>query len=499
MLDSSTWKIRESASYSCSATFEDLSDLLAEYLHIPQSFEITFSTSAPDNAEDGTPPEGTPPSPNAAIRSEGNIVISSTTGLRGRVTLSNDGTHYRITSVGDLRVHQGQMVMVTDPAVTSELAPHLLTSSAKPTGIPSPGFSIQATAASIADARLIVGVDERGLLMDLSVTISDQNNVVIGKGIGSTATFGLRLPAISLAVDKSVSPAFGLGKAPLRVIRPSHDLLGCAGTIYPLTSAETTDWIALVQRGQCSFFEKLHVAAMAGAAGVLVWEGEEASRPGEAWNGDGMDRPLIRPSAEPGTDDVRLVEGVGMVYLGDRLGKALNDGIDDKERRSEEGVSGTDYLTVTFEPVMEGFASHAGLQPAIGGMSGEEGVILDLENDKQLELLFSSDSELVGSSVDMDMLRKILAMGAGGSVAESESRGAPVNGPTMEQINQLLAGMKQTLHDALVDENLKQPQKDVENLPREAATTAEESSSSAPVMMVAGLPVINLIFGPPAE
>lgn len=124
----------------------------------------------------------------------------------------------------------------------------------------------------------------------------------------------------------------GLYQEWLPLLQPVIDDSGCGNVVYP---PNHFDFVALVKRGECAFFEKLATAKLYGALGVVVWGAEE----------DGGQ--LIRPSAEG--DPVEEVDDVGIVYIPFELGKSITD----RMKRGEEmsvafaGVEELDVASLT--------------------------------------------------------------------------------------------------------------------------------------------------------
>lgn len=123
-----------------------------------------------------------------------------------------------------------------------------------------------------------------------------------------TAVFGQSL-WLSDAWDPRSDPShpgMRLFYDPVSIILPVYDRTGCRGAQYP---EDASEFIAYVQRGKCTFFEKLLTAKQRGAIGVVVYGTEQ----------DGEQ--LIRPSADG--EAVQEVDDVGMVYIGAEAGKHL--------------------------------------------------------------------------------------------------------------------------------------------------------------------------------
>ena len=123
--------------------------------------------------------------------------------------------------------------------------------------------------------------------------------------VGATAAFG-----------RSFTPSdqpFTINSPPVTVRHVDSD--GC----QPLAFDDSkSPFIVLLNRGGCTFLEKLIHASRAGAAGVMV----AGFQPSNDMEQDG----LLRPSAEgEGSAYIKEVEDKGMVYVDWRTGDVLRD------------------------------------------------------------------------------------------------------------------------------------------------------------------------------
>jgi hypothetical protein len=211
----------------------------------------------------------------------------------------------------------------------------------------------------------------------------------------STAVFG-RSMAPSDPVSKAKGtglpklPFMGLNQQWLPVHQPIFENRGCEGALY--TSPQFgTGFIALVQRGDCAFFEKLVTAKQQGALGVVVWGSE-----GDA-------EQLIRPSAEG--DPVQEVDDVGIVYIPHEAGKAISDSL----TKGEE-------MSVVFAAVEYDELDMTSLADLLAQQQEElEDILKDLQLDHLAEALESNDADsevpdvLAEALESMDTTKKRLA------------------------------------------------------------------------------------------
>lgn len=132
----------------------------------------------------------------------------------------------------------------------------------------------------------------------------------------STAVFGRKMIPVgpSNPLTYPDQPIMGVNQDWIPLKQPLVDDMGCATAIYPPKQA---NFIGLVKRGGCTFFQKLVVAKRHGADGVVVYGREE----------DGIG--LIRPSADG--EQVIDVEDVGMVYIPFEVGKNIAERLNEGE------------------------------------------------------------------------------------------------------------------------------------------------------------------------
>ncbi|KAJ1311042.1 hypothetical protein OPQ81_009547 [Rhizoctonia solani] len=212
-------------------------------------------------------------------RVEGGFMIRNITGVRARMTARMDGQGYDVTMLGHHRVLSGQKVFINDPALL-EL----------------PGFSkSQEKARKLAvQLKLKVGDSDEGISL-----------------LASTALFG---------ADPSSERSPGTFRidAPALHVVPSdpQNLNGCIDhEEQPILKGA----VLVVNRGTCTFMEKLAKAKKVGAAGVIVISDTDN---------------LINPSIDKQEEDYATLEltDVALVVLtrrdGTKLLKALETSLD---------------------------------------------------------------------------------------------------------------------------------------------------------------------------
>jgi hypothetical protein len=125
----------------------------------------------------------------------------------------------------------------------------------------------------------------------------------------ATATFGR-----ALSESNRAKHSFAVGGAStLFVPPPIGNIFGCAPHNRSRLGSGPEPFALLLHRGQCTFFEKLTLAAQAGASAVVII--------GLAEDDQVSARGLIRPSADGEPEDgLAAVEDVALVYVTKAVG-----------------------------------------------------------------------------------------------------------------------------------------------------------------------------------
>ncbi|KAF8680473.1 Glycosyl hydrolase family 47 [Rhizoctonia solani] len=203
-------------------------------------------------------------------RVEGGFMVRNITGVKARMTARMDGQGYDVTMLGHHRVLSGQKVFINDPALL-EL----------------PGFSK-------------LQEKERKLAVQLKLRVGDSDEEI--SLFATTALFGAD-PS-----SENSPGTFRVDAPPLHVV-PSNpeNLNGCSDhEALPILNGA----VLVVNRGTCSFLEKLTKAKKVGAAGVIVVSDVDS---------------LINPSLDKEEEDYAASElaDVGLVVLTHRDGVKL--------------------------------------------------------------------------------------------------------------------------------------------------------------------------------
>ncbi|KAJ9111659.1 hypothetical protein QFC19_001017 [Naganishia cerealis] len=214
--------------------------------------------------------------------------------------------------VDGFRTRPGQKVVIRDPLVTGEVQ-------ARPVR-------------SIEESMSLSDTNDHPAQIIIRFTATSNTDTLIDnilETVASTAVFGRKMIPVGPPNPLTYpdQPIMGLNQDWIPVIQPIIDDMGCAMAIYPPKQAE---FIALVKRGDCAFFEKLLTAKRQGAIGVVIWGSDD-------------DLGLIRPSADG--EPVREVEDVGMVYIPFEIGKNIADRLEGGESVSVA------FEALEYEPV----------------------------------------------------------------------------------------------------------------------------------------------------
>ncbi|KAJ9118151.1 hypothetical protein QFC22_004054 [Naganishia vaughanmartiniae] len=251
---------------------------------LPHHFEIMLG-------KDEMPSAGS----NNIRREWGNIYVDDVRGVKGRVTHNLQKDSFYLTSVDGFRTRPGQQVIIRDPLVTGQMQ-------ARP----------------VEESMSLVDADDHPAQVIIRIAATSSTDTLVDdilETTASTAVFGRKMIPVgpSNPITHPDQPIMGLNQEWVPVQKPIVDDMGCPTAIYPPKQA---DFIALVKRGGCTFFEKLATAKRHGAIGVVVYGGE-------------ADLGLIRPSADG--EPVIEVEDVGMVYVPFETGKNIAERLDEGE------------------------------------------------------------------------------------------------------------------------------------------------------------------------
>lgn len=237
-------------------------------------------------------------------RFEGDLLISDLTNTRGRVTRARNGKDLVMTSVGNHRVHAGQMVFLNDLDNSTG-------SSTYPTTFPGISAQTHQKEPSIEADRpwnVIVTFSSRSP----NYTV-DGISEHIWRGYGAPAYFGKSVRRNFNEGDQYLS----FNASPLLLRKPSDDDFGCANDSYARSSgSDNRRFVAFALRGNCSFQQKHDIARSSGAAGIVVW-------------GNDKSRTLIQATMDPELANTKHTnKDISMVYVPRQMGKLASAAMD---------------------------------------------------------------------------------------------------------------------------------------------------------------------------
>ncbi|OBZ71803.1 ER degradation-enhancing alpha-mannosidase-like protein 1 [Grifola frondosa] len=229
------------------------------------------------SADGQTVSEDLHPTTDKIISVADGYVLHNVTGIRAHIVSRLDGKGYDVTKLGPYAVKTGQLVYINDTALT--LAP--VASMSAPDGR-------RSRRSPEVELRLYLDyVDPLFHLQQPAAHDMITETIVVA----STALFGGD-PAPSDPGEKILP--FGRGEG-TRVVRDHENPYGCV----PYSKPFNMDAV-VVRRGECTFLEKLVLAQIAGASGVVVLgdednhinpsaDADELAAVGDAINDKGMD------------------------------------------------------------------------------------------------------------------------------------------------------------------------------------------------------------------
>ena len=152
-------------------------------------------------------------------------------------------------------------------------------------------------------------------------------NQVILHAAGGTATFGRKF-------GNSGPDHWGLGGGPVRLVPPEPtNPLGCPANGKlprpPKSKKNDGDFVLLLIRGECTFFDKLVYAYQKGAVGVLVIDEPPEQMSGPIAQQAFEEGGIIRPSAESEPENLmKETEDIGMVFTTFIVGEVIKGVMD---------------------------------------------------------------------------------------------------------------------------------------------------------------------------
>lgn len=220
-------------------------------------------------------------------------IVYEVAGIRTHLRSRLDGKGVEITKLASHVVRPGQKVYVKDPKVH----------------------------APAQDSAAEPEPTERPLDVHLAFSVTNIDSVKdTWAGLGTVLQDLLELKVVAWTATFAGDPTargsralrFGQGSSPLVVVREPDNVFGCEP--YP-AKAIPQNAVILVQRGGCTFAEKLDEASLAGAAGVIVVNVDDTPLNPSAdqeesyvWDGTLDDVALVVVNQSTGQAVVRLLD-----------------------------------------------------------------------------------------------------------------------------------------------------------------------------------------------
>lgn len=405
-------------------------------------------------------------------------------------------------TVGNHRIRPGQQVVLSDPAVASYLpAPEPPLVTEEISIVENPQGTGEVRPSEVIVQLSFWGSDDA--FESINQPPSAGGKRTIWEGIGATSTFGQAMTP--LPVDEEARGTFRdslmtVGRDPMVLVPALYDITGCAAESYDNYSdvrfekrISRSPFIALTQRGGCTFQQKAVVAQRAGATGVIVWGNDDHP---------GLVRPASDPEWETLSREIRTVGGdeqpeIGMVYIPRLAGLAALKKIGDGHNVYAQ-LRAFRYAKVIDQPKVGEFAQLLGLEGVGRILHGVEDGIKNLL-ETLTEILGVDDSiaiEMLSELEEMELEEGQQGVEPGALSVETLEEGEGLENPDEEQ------GRLANEANADPPAEVEKDKKDVtheQNNDRSSTHTKHHTTSDrqhTTQMMIAGLPIRNLVLRP---
>ncbi|KAF8211194.1 alpha mannosidase-like protein [Mycena galopus ATCC 62051] len=222
------------------------------------------------------------------------LIVHNITGIRIHIVQRLDGQGYDVRKLGHYDVRAGHIVYINDSSIFSPADPFEDGTGARALDIPLRFFTQSTDPLSEAQT----GLTDLLNMMDVLTT-------------GYTALFGAELgaPAAGDAPELRIHDQSGVP-----VYRDDENVFGCSPYEQPLQDA-----VIVVQRGECTFLQKLLMARNASAAGVLVVSDEDQA---------------LNPTADAKElEEAGDITRCGLAVLPPAVGQLVHEMLDSAEER----------------------------------------------------------------------------------------------------------------------------------------------------------------------
>ncbi|KAJ7667940.1 alpha mannosidase-like protein [Mycena polygramma] len=226
---------------------------------------------------------------------ENGFIIHNVTGIRIHIVQRLDGKGYDIRKLGHYDVRAGHIIYVNDSSIFSPTDP----------------FGDTTDAQRALDLPLRFFTESTNPHLEAQTGLPDLLNMMDVLASGSTALFG---PELGVPVAGDEHPLRINNQSGVPVYRDDHNTYGCVPYEWMLQDA-----VVLVERGECTFLQKLIMARDAGAAGIFVVSDEDVA---------------LNPTADPKELEAAGDLGdVGLVVLSPQVGQLVHDMLDSTDER----------------------------------------------------------------------------------------------------------------------------------------------------------------------
>ncbi|KAJ6516008.1 alpha mannosidase-like protein [Mycena sanguinolenta] len=259
-------------------------------------FAYDFILSASGKAA----PEDLSPSRLKLDMTHDGFIVHNVTGIRIHIVQRLDGKGYDIRKLGHYDVRAGHTVHINDSSIFSPADP----------------FDDATGIQRALDVPLRFFTQSTDSLSEAQAGFPELLNMMDFLAMGYAALFG---PELGVPAEGGRSELRIHDQRGVPVYRDDENTFGCLPYAQSLQDA-----VIVVQRGECTFLQKLVMVKNAGAAGVLVVSDEDMP---------------INPTADAKElEDAGDLSGVGLLVLTPQVGQLVHEILDSTEERGGQVV-----------------------------------------------------------------------------------------------------------------------------------------------------------------
>lgn len=192
---------------------------------------------------------------------ERGVLVNEVMGLRTKVRSRFDGRGYDIVKIGHLEVRQGEKVFFNDSLLF---------------GVPEQPAAKETVAKPTRAASVPIRFYTKSPRLPVAVPdVTEPTEIITSQFVveASTGDFGLDLDEVRRGTTTLAKFQSALLLSGVPLVRFLDNSLGCSP--YSDPSGRIVGAMVYVERGDCTFVEKLAHARRAGALGVIVWHNSE--------------------------------------------------------------------------------------------------------------------------------------------------------------------------------------------------------------------------------